>query len=162
MLRLLSLATLVVLFAGCTSDEYTAPGTSDSYADYERYGDDAMFGETVSANALAMDGTPHVGREVAIEGTISEVCQTAGCWFVFQNDGGSVIRVHVPKNEDDEYSFTLPTDASGRHAVAYGMLEEKELTADEQAHYADESESGAAAPVEYRLVARSVLLPPTT
>jgi hypothetical protein len=164
MMRLTSLLALVLLIAACNSPDrdsrYEATGT-DAYADYERYGEETLISETVSADDVAGEGSDYLGREVAIEGTISEVCQNKGCWFVFQATDDAVIRVHVPKDDDDEYVFTLPMEASGRHAVAHGTLEARELTVEEQEHYAGESESGEAAHVEYRLVARSVLLSPT-
>jgi hypothetical protein len=161
MMRITAVLTLFFFIAACNTTDgdssYEATST-DSYADYERYGGEEMIGETVSASDVDED---YVGRDVAVEGTITEVCQNRGCWFVFQAADDRVIRVHVPKDEDDEYEFTLPSEVSGRNAVAQGILESRELTVEQQEHYAGESESGEAATIEYRLVARTVLVSPT-
>lgn len=160
-MRLASVLSLLFILllttAACNSSEYDS-ARSVSYADYDRYGSGDMVAETVSASDVTED---YVGREISVEGTITEVCRNAGCWFIFPVSDERVIRVHVPKDADDEYEFTLPADVSGRHAVVHGLLETRALTVEQQQHYAGESESGEAAHVEYRLVARSVLVSPT-
>lgn len=155
---LLSVA-LVVLLAACAPTDDTVTD-SDRYADYERYGSEQFVSEAIPAQTVADDGDAYVGQEVTLEGTITEVCSRMGCWFIFQTDGDNIVRIHVDRDEDGEYAFTLPEEVSGRHAVAHGVIERKELSEDEQQHYVEETESGQVAPVEFRLTAQHVLVAP--
>jgi hypothetical protein len=151
--------SLVILLAACNpTDERTAD--AGLYADYERYGSEQFVSDAIPAQTVADDGDAYVGQEVTLEGTITEVCSRMGCWLIFQTDGDNVVRVHVDRDEDGEYAFTLPQEVIGRHAVAHGVIERKELSEDEQQHYVEETESGQVAPVEFRLTAQHVLVAP--
>ena len=84
--------------------------------------------------ALVAERETYLERTVAVSGTIHEVCQMAGCWLMLRAlDGGDGVRVHVRRTESGEYAFTVPKDISGRHAVAYGVVQP--VDADAEAHY---------------------------
>jgi hypothetical protein len=55
-----------------------------------------------------------VGALVTTEGTLEEVCPTAGCWAVLR-EGSSLMRLELT-------SFTLTRDYRGRHCRVYGKL----------------------------------------
>ncbi len=69
---------------------------------------------------------------VAVEGTVTTVCQAAGCWVMIK-DGDKTLFVKA-KGE----SFYMPKNAAGAKARAYGVIKEVELTEESQKHFASE------------------------
>lgn len=65
----------------------------------------------------------HVGKPVQVKGSITEVCQMAGCWTNLADADGHAIRIKV---NDGEIEF--PKDAVGKTAIAEGTLQKFELT----------------------------------
>lgn len=148
----LPLALLVMLFAaGCRS------AASEVTDEESLYGNELTDAEILTADAALEAAGKLEGSTVAVEGTIREVCQNAGCWFIFETSSAQVLRVHVPRDEEGEYAFTLPADASGRVAVVEGRLFQKELSESEQAHYSGKGEEVAPAH-EYRIEAHGVVI----
>jgi hypothetical protein len=98
----------------------------------------------------------NLGRAVAVEARVAEVCRMKGCWMVL-TDGVRSARVTFR-----DYAFFVPKDLAGKTVVAEGTLSRKILTADEVEHLAKESAAPAppAGPrEEWSLVATSVVLP---
>ena len=56
------------------------------------------------------------GQTVRLEGTVSAVCQAAGCWMQLNDDEH---RVHVKMHG---HSFFIPRTAAGRHARVQGTV----------------------------------------
>ena len=97
----------------------------------------------VPVDAVIAEPDVYLDRTIAVEGSVHEVCQMAGCWLMIRamdNAGG--IRVHVERTEEGSYAFTVPTDISGRHAVAYGTIGLPDAT--HEAHYQEDAPHGAA------------------
>lgn len=80
-----------------------------------------------------------VGKPVRVEGTVTEVCETAGCWMELR--AGEMDRTLRVKVRDGEIVF--PVAARGRQATAEGTVEAIEMTRerylDYQHHLADEA-----------------------
>jgi hypothetical protein len=72
------------------------------------------------------------GKIVIARGKISDVCQSAGCWLVF-NANGTNIRVKT------NHEFLVPPDITGRYAVIEGRFKVVELDEDMANHYNEES-----------------------
>lgn len=105
------------------------------------------------AEAVAAAGSLN-GSEVVLEGRITRVCQTRGCWAVFAEDE-QIIRVMAR-----DHAFAIPADYAGP-ARAFGVLERDQLSAEHVEHLI--AEDGADAnlrddPVEIRLIASGVEL----
>jgi hypothetical protein len=100
------LATLAVL-----------PPAGPAQAD-ETYGGGVTLTETTSIGKILADPDTYVGRQVRIEGQVTEVCPMKGCWMEIAEPEGDRIRVKV---EDGVIIF--PQDAKGKRAVAEGVLE---------------------------------------
>jgi hypothetical protein len=65
----------------------------------------------------------YVGRTIAIEGEVADVCQAAGCWLEMRAaDGPRTLKVKV---EDGVMVF--PKDARGKRARAQGAVERLDL-----------------------------------
>lgn len=127
--------------------------TGDNYKVYgSEFPDDAQF---FAPGYLIKNSDIFKGQTVATTGTIKQVCQKKGCFFMLSAGGDKNIRVTFK-----DYKFFIPKDAAGSKVQLKGILKVKELSEDQAKHYAedaggdpDEVESGQK---EYNLVASSV------
>lgn len=94
------------------------------------------------------------GQTVATRGTIKQVCQKKGCFFML-SAGDEDIRVTFK-----DYKFFIPTDAAGSQVQLTGVFKVKELTEDQAKHYAEDAGKDTAdvkgTGQEYNVVATSV------
>ena len=91
------------------------------------------------------------GQAVCLEGTVTTVCQTKGCWLELKQGDQAV---HVTF---EGYSFFVPKDSAGKNVRLEGKLVVKEPKADEVEHMKAES-AGASAGNKVRVVATGVEL----
>ena len=99
----------------------------------------APAGEAIPVREAAARASELNGQVVRVEGTVSEVCQMAGCWLTFQTEGGVPFRVSVPKDETGQYAFTFPKDVSGATAVIEGTLAVEETDVATLRHLAEDA-----------------------
>lgn len=144
--KLIAFILLGLFVAGCGAR------AEEPAVDFDTYGA-GVSADIMTTNELLRDADGLDGELVAVSGVVRDVCQSKGCWLVFETATDDVIRVVVDRDEEGEYRFTVPKDISGRQVVVEGQLERQELTEAQQQHYADESETRTAAPVEYRIQA---------
>jgi hypothetical protein len=76
-------------------------------------------GETTSIEKILADPDAFVGKQVRVEGQVTDVCPMKGCWMEISEPEGARLRV---KAEDGVIIF--PKDAKGKQAVAEGVVEE--------------------------------------
>ena len=99
------------------------------------------FGETfldAKSTPIAMvlnDPSAYADKVVIVEGEIRQVCQKMGCWFELSAgpDVTQAIRVTSPAHD-----ILIPTDSSGKTALAKGTLIVREVTEEEAEHYRSE------------------------
>lgn len=91
------------------------------------------------------------GQAVCLEGTVTTVCQTKGCWLELKQGDKAV---HVTF---EGYSFFVPKDSAGKNVRLEGKLVVKEPKADEVEHMKAEG-AGASAGNKVRVVATGVEL----
>ncbi len=72
--------------------------------------------ETVRLADVARDPARYAGQTVRTEGTVTAVCQAAGCWMQLADADQ---RVHVKMHG---HSFFIPRNASGRHARVQAIV----------------------------------------
>jgi len=82
-----------------------------------------LYGETKPANAVAVKITdvknnPQDTRTLVLEGVISSLCQTTGCWMYLDDDSG---RIYV-----EFLNFALPKDKIGAKATVWGSVAQTE------------------------------------
>ncbi|WP_428389886.1 DUF4920 domain-containing protein [Mucisphaera sp.] len=133
--QILALALVLVFSVGCgmmPSKVYT----SDVYMDYGT-ALPASPPKAVSIEAVMDDPDAYLGREIALGGTVREVCQSKGCWMTMGSD---------EMNEAVMIKFTCPIDgrlipmaAEGHHAMAYGVLERREVDEEYARHLAEDN-----------------------
>lgn len=156
MTRLLLIPALALALSACASDDASDPiVASDDSALLdggvtvgEPVGADLVF---VSADDLAARADELDGQDVAVEGTVREVCQQKGCWLTLDNAAGAPIRVDVPKDGDGEYLYTFPMDTAGRPARLAGTVTVEDTDVETLRHLAQdggESEEAIAAITE--------------
>ncbi|MCU0866975.1 MAG: DUF4920 domain-containing protein [Planctomycetes bacterium] len=73
------------------------------------------------------------GKTVRIEGPVTAVCQTKGCWMHL---GAQQPPVMV---KFKDYGFFMPKDASGRTAVVEGTMTLKQETVEQTKHYLEDA-----------------------
>ncbi|MEM1054251.1 MAG: DUF4920 domain-containing protein [Bacteroidota bacterium] len=135
MTRFLALLLLVGL-AACTADTDAPADTGETTSISETPDTGAEMGEAsiligdefsddgeIIPVATAIERADDLnGETVAVEGTISKVCQMKGCWLTLASETGETFRIVVPKDEAGEYVFTFPMDAAGATAQVVGEL----------------------------------------
>ncbi len=115
------LAILLLVVAGC------AGGTNESLdpaATYDAVGASITPDEAVAAAAVLADPSAYVGKEVKIEGAVTEVCQSAGCWLTMGVSEAGMLRVDVPRDSAGAYVYTFPKDIAGRRVIVAGVLKQ--------------------------------------
>jgi hypothetical protein len=126
-----------------------------------------LYGAAFPATAPAAVALPAVleapatflGRDLVVEGKVSDVCQKKGCWMVMA-DGDRTLRVTMK-----DHAFGVTFGATGQTAQISGQLVEKAVDAKTVEHYRAESgekarlpEDAAAGGKTYELVATAVKL----
>jgi RecJ-like exonuclease len=92
---------------------------------------------TTPIKAILAEPEKYLGKEVRVEGEITQVCQMAGCWIMVKDASSSdPIMVKV-----DDGVIVFPKDGAGKKVVAQGKLEK----------VADEAQKEAGSKSPYRL-----------
>jgi len=99
--------------------------------------DPGSEGAVLFANDVAEHANDYAEAPIIVAGTVSEVCQNAGCWLTFQNDAGVAFRVTVPR-DDNGYVFTFPKDVLGLHVVVAGILSIEDTGVETLKHLAED------------------------
>lgn len=88
--------------------------------DGKTYGEGVSLKTAVPVATLLTTPMPHVGKAVRVDGVVSKVCQSMGCWLEIADPAlGRGIRF---KAKDGVIVF--PKDAPGRKVSAQGVFEE--------------------------------------
>ena len=112
----------VLTVAGVTAQEAAREG--------KIYGDGVTLARSVPVAALLETPAAHVGKSVRVDGVVSKVCQSMGCWLEIADPAlGRGIRF---KARDGVIVF--PKDASGRKVSAQGTFEEIATSPVREAH----------------------------
>lgn len=73
-------------------------------------------------------------ENVAIKGTVTDVCEKKGCWLTIKTEDDSQFFVKMK-----DYAFFVPTALKGKNVVLEGNAERKIISVDEQKHYAEDA-----------------------
>jgi hypothetical protein len=126
-MRLLTAAVAALVVTACQS----APRFEG-----EPYGEALTLEEITPVSDILQSPAEYVGRRVLVEGEVVAVCEQKGCWMDLES-GSDEIQVEVP---DDVIVF--PVSARGKTALVEGIVEERQLTAEQAfaaaAHRAEE------------------------
>lgn len=87
--------------------------------------------------AILSQPEKYLGKDVMVEGEITQVCQMAGCWVMIKDDSSAEpIMVKVPDGV-----IVFPRDGAGKKIAAQGKLEK----------VADEAQKEAGSTSPYRI-----------
>jgi len=101
---------------------------------YDHFGTGITVGDAPALITTAQkDPARFVDKTVRLEGTITAVCQTKGCWMHLGSEKNPV----MVKFKD--YAFFMPKDASGRTAIVEGEMKLKRETVEETKHYLEDA-----------------------
>lgn len=135
-LLILSIFTIIV---ACKNNSEKQEVTADEVVDDMTY---AAFGDVISeADASSIDYAVAVYKSIKVGDTIplkfkakiNEVCQSKGCWMKF--DMG-FDKIHVTFKD---YGFYVPKNIAGEEVIVEGVAFVKEMSVDEQRHYAEDA-----------------------
>lgn len=146
-----------VLLAGFTAGLAAAPGKERGEVREERgegrgergkvYGEGVSHKSAVAVKTLLDNPAPHVGKRVRVDGVISKVCQSMGCWLEVSDP--ALDRGIRFKAKDGVIVF--PKDAAGRKVSAEGVFEEiatSSVRESHQEHATSAEASGQPGPVQ--------------
>jgi hypothetical protein len=89
---------------------------SENLAAKRRFGKPIRSNDAVTLAAVAADPKTFNHRSIVTEGTVTKVCQEAGCWMAIK-DGAHDALVRM-----ENHAFFLPKDAAGQHARIEGRI----------------------------------------
>ena len=136
-------------------------GAAKADKGWDAFGDAAQQGESVTVAKLLDDPSSFVGKPLAVEGRVADVCQKAGCWMVV-TDGARNMRVRMK-----DHGFSVAKDGAGRDCRVHGEVVEIAVDPETVAHFKSESAKPEVMPeaalaedakVTYELVASAVQL----
>jgi len=163
--RYLPLVVLAAVWlSACQAD---APRDVDTQALYDVYGAaDTTPEGALPVEAVLAEPDVYLDQRVKLEGMSTAVCQRMGCWLLLDAGDGRQVRVHVDRDDEGDYRFTLPETLVGQRVIVQGTLFEHALSAEEQAHYAedagDDADAEASPRPELRVTATAVLVEKAT
>lgn len=101
---------------------------------YEVYGSAFdVTGEVLMLKEVLEKSDSFEGRQVAMKGTIKQVCQKKGCFFML-SDGNNQARITFK-----DYSFFIPTNSAGKQVTLKGTFHVEKLSEDKAKHYAEDA-----------------------
>src|SRR6185295_14959633 len=107
------------------------------YAGETVYGTGVHIDETLKISMLLADPDRYAGKNVRVEGTVTEVCSMAGCWMELEESPQARVRCKV-----DDGVIVFPLSAKGKIGFAEGAVEATAMTREQyvasQKHLAEE------------------------
>lgn len=101
----------------------------------------ATFGaKTTAENAITVEQLASIMKsregektEVKLKGTVTEVCESMGCWIKIKStDGDMMVRMK-------DHSYFVPLVLNGKEIVIDGIAEEKTTSVAQLKHYAEDA-----------------------
>lgn len=93
-------------------------GAGSEPVDGTVYGDGVTLTESTPISAILDDVDAFAGQRVRVEGLITAVCETRGCWIDLAGDREfEVLRIKVPDGV-----IVFPIEVRGKYAVAEGIV----------------------------------------
>jgi hypothetical protein len=100
---------------------------------WDHFGAGIAEGQNLSLADVLKEPEKHAGKPIRLEGPITAVCQTKGCWMHL---GAQQPPVMV---KFKDYGFFVPKDASGRTAIVEGTMAMKQETVEQTKHYLEDA-----------------------
>lgn len=109
--------------------------------EFKSFGNDIIADDAIDASSMASHyKTMNVGDSInsKMTATVNKVCQAKGCWMTL--DLGNKEEVMV---KFKDYAIFMPKDIAGKEVIINGKAYVKEVSVDEQRHYAEDAGKSA-------------------
>jgi len=137
MKNLILIFTFLSLIVSC---EPSSP-TVETAAEVNTINDNlAFFGELITpdgaqdVNSLLASVSNDEEITAKVTGTITEICQSKGCWMTLQLENGETMRVTFK-----DYGFFVPKDAAGKTVIMDGIAKLDVTDVETLRHYAEDA-----------------------
>jgi len=146
----ITLLLFAIILIGC--------GQSSQEVKSETFGAEMTMTESTTLAEVYQNPDKYSGKEIRLEGTITEVCEKKGCWFKM-TDGENVLTVRFK-----DYGFFVPKDAAKSTATIQGIFEtEVDEHVEQEAHEQKEGEESKGHEIApYSFTASAVVITPAT
>ncbi len=143
MKNILLIISVLTLFTACKSDVGKQEISADEVIEEISY---TSFGANISeSDALSKEemkvlfSTLKPGDTIPVKfkSTVTEVCQSKGCWMKLDLDNEEA----MVKFKD--YDFFMPKDLSGKEVVVKGIAFVSEMSVEDQRHFAEDAGESA-------------------
>jgi len=125
-------------FIGCKEDKKTGgvETSKQTTVNYQSFGEKIISKDAITAKSMAkhykgMKAGDSIDSKMIAK--VDEVCKAKGCWMKLNLDNGEQVMVKFK-----DYAFFMPKDIEGREVIINGKAYVKEVSVDEQRHYAED------------------------
>lgn len=130
-LALILLLAVLGVSVGCSKSSKSEAATKQSAG--KTFGAGVKLAETTPIDTILKDPKAWDGKTVRVEGMITDVCPSRGCWMELAGEApGQKLRFKVTDGE-----MVFPMDAKGQRATAEGKISVKELSVEDSKQYAE-------------------------
>ena len=98
--------------------------------------DDAIAASSMAAHYKTMNAGDSIHSKIIAK--VNNVCQAKGCWMRLNLDDENEVMVKFK-----DYGFFVPKDITGKNVIINGKAFVKEVSVDEQQHYAEDAGKSA-------------------
>ncbi len=123
------------------SNETNTETSQNSDITYASFGKEIVSNDAVIAKSMAAHyETMQQGDSIdsKIKAKVNNVCQAKGCWMTLDLGEDKEVMVKFK-----DYGFFVPKDIAGKEVVINGKAYVKEVSVDEQRHYAEDAGKSA-------------------
>lgn len=103
---------------------------------YKSFGNEIIADDAIDASSMAEHyKSMNVGDSInsKITATVNKVCQAKGCWMTLNLGNDEEVMVKFK-----DYAIFMPKDIAGKEVIINGKAFVKEVSVDEQRHYAED------------------------
>ncbi len=155
MKKILFILTLALFFSCGSENEIQQVKNTNLF-----FGDSIAEDGAVDAYKLISTMGLSDSMQIKVSGTITDICQTKGCWMNVDLGYGKTMRVSFK-----DYAFFVPKDASGKIVVIDGYAKFDTTSIQELRHFAEDAgklkeeiEKIVAPEIEFSYEARGVII----
>ena len=108
---------------------------------YKSFGNTIIADDAIAASSMATHyKTMNVGDSInsKMTATVNKVCQAKGCWMTLNLGEEEEVMVKFK-----DYAIFMPKDIAGKEVIINGKAYVKEISVDEQRHYAEDEGKSA-------------------
>ncbi|WP_290696762.1 DUF4920 domain-containing protein [Lacinutrix sp.] len=129
---------MVLSFMACKEEQKVevVEVSKEMAVNYKSFGEEIIADDAVAVKSMAehykvMNAGDSINSKMVAK--VDEVCQAKGCWMKLNLENGEQVMVKFK-----DYGFFMPKDIKGKEVIVNGKAYVKEVSVDEQRHYAED------------------------